>query len=70
MRYLSTGKLRRLQQLANHNGILTVCAMDHRASLQQAMHSKKTDTISYQDMVDFKLDLCKTRSAFCQRGAS
>jgi tagatose 1,6-diphosphate aldolase len=38
--------------------------MDHRASLQQAMTSKKTDMISYQDMVDFKLDLCKSVAPF------
>ena len=34
---LSIGKLRGLQQLADPMGILTVCAMDHRASLQRSL---------------------------------
>jgi tagatose 1,6-diphosphate aldolase len=59
----SVGKLRRLQQLANRKGILTVCAIDHRDSLKRALNRKNTEAVGYQDMVDFKLDLCQTISA-------
>lgn len=64
MRYLSIGKLRGLQQLEDNKGILTVCAMDHRASLQRAMNERNPDSVSYQDLVDFKLDLCKAVAPF------
>ena len=57
MSRLTVGKLRGLQQVANAKGILTVCAIDHRESLRQALNAKKPETVSYQQMVDFKLDL-------------
>jgi tagatose 1,6-diphosphate aldolase len=56
---LSIGKLRGLQQIANKKGILTVCAIDHRESLRRALNEKDPDAASYQDMVQFKLDLCR-----------
>jgi len=56
---LSIGKLRGLQQVANDNGFLTICAIDHRGALQRAMNEKNPDAVTYQDMVDFKLDLCQ-----------
>ena len=55
---LSAGKLRGIQQLANKNGILAVCAIDHRESLRRALNKSNPESISYQDMVDFKIDLC------------
>jgi tagatose 1,6-diphosphate aldolase len=54
---LSPGKLRGLQQVANAKGILTVCAIDHRESLRRALNEKNPEAVSYQEMVDFKLDL-------------
>lgn len=57
---LSPGKLRGLQQIANTGGILTVCAIDHRESLQRALNEKTPEAVNYQDMVDFKLDLVGT----------
>ena len=57
MSRLSLGKLRGLQQVANAKGILTVCAIDHRESLQRALNEKNPEVVSYQQMVDFKLDL-------------
>jgi len=60
MNRLSAGKLRGLQQLANTHGVLTVCAIDHRESLKRALNEKNPEAVSYQDMVDFKLDLCRT----------
>jgi tagatose 1,6-diphosphate aldolase len=56
---LSIGKLRGLQQVADDNGFLTICAIDHRGALQKAMNEENPDAVTYQDMVDFKLDLCK-----------
>jgi tagatose 1,6-diphosphate aldolase len=60
----SVGKLRGLQQLANRDGILTVCAVDHRESLRRALNGKNPGAVSYQEMVDFKLDLCRAVAGF------
>jgi tagatose 1,6-diphosphate aldolase len=59
---LSIGKLRGLQQIANKKGILTVCAIDHRGSLRQALNEKNPEAVTYMDMVQFKLDLCRVVS--------
>lgn len=59
MKTMSIGKLRGLQQLANPKGVLTICALDHRESLKRAMNKENPSAVSYQDMVDFKLDLCQ-----------
>jgi len=56
---LSIGKLRGLQQVADGNGFLTICAIDHRGALQRAMNEKDPDAVTFQDMVNFKLDLCR-----------
>ena len=64
MNTLSIGKLRGLQQLANPKGILTVCAIDHRGSLKRALNEKNPDAVSYQEMIDFKLDLCQAVAPF------
>ncbi len=62
MRNLSIGKIRGLQQLANDNGIFTMCALDHRGSLKRMLDGKHPEGVSYQDMVDFKLGLCRVIS--------
>jgi len=64
MARLSAGKLRGLQQLANGNGILAVCALDHRESLRRALNPKNPEAVSYQEMVDFKVDLCQAVAGF------
>ncbi|MFC2016678.1 tagatose 1,6-diphosphate aldolase [Chloroflexota bacterium] len=56
---LSVGKLRGLQQVADDNGFLTICAIDHRGALQRGMNEQNPDAVTYQEMVDFKLDLCR-----------
>lgn len=61
---LSIGKLRGLQQLANARGLLTICAIDHRESLKRALNEENPDAVSYQDVVDFKLDLCRAVAPF------
>lgn len=61
---LSIGKLRGLQQLADDNGFLTICAIDHRGALQQALNEKNPEAVSYQEMANFKLDLCRAVTPF------
>ncbi len=58
MKKLSIGKIRGLQQLANDKGIMTMCALDHRGSLEKMLGGRGFQP-RYQDMVDFKLDLCR-----------
>jgi len=59
MKKLSIGKIRGLQQLANEKGIMAMCAFDHRGSLMRMLNKKHPESIGYQTMVDFKLDLCR-----------
>ena len=61
---ISIGKLRGLQQLADSKGIMTMCAIDHRGALKRALNEKYTAAVSYQDIVDFKLDLCQAVAPF------
>jgi tagatose 1,6-diphosphate aldolase len=61
---LSIGKLRGLQQLAGSRGMMAMCAIDHRGALKRALNEKSPDAVSYQDMVDFKLDLCQALAPF------
>jgi len=56
MKTLSIGKLRGLQQLATADGIFTMCAMDHRGSLQHIMGEGAE--LNYGEMVERKLELC------------
>jgi len=64
MTKLSIGKLRGLQQLANERGMLTMCAIDHRGALQRSLNEQNPEAVTYQDMVDFKLDLCRAIAPF------
>ncbi len=59
MKKLSIGKIRRLQQLANERGIMAMCALDHRGSLLKMLSAGQSQGAGYQEMVDFKLDLCR-----------
>lgn len=59
MAKLSIGKLRGLRQLAGERGVLTMCAIDHRGALKRALNEKNPEAVTYQDMVDFKIDLCR-----------
>jgi len=61
---MSIGKLRGLQQLSDPGGIMTMCAIDHRGALKRALNQKNPDAVSYQDMIDFKLDLCQAVASF------
>ncbi len=61
---LYIGKLRGLQQVADDNGFLTICAIDHRGALRRALNEKNPDAVTYRDIVDFKLDLCRAVAPF------
>lgn len=61
---LSPGKMRGLQQLAEPRGRLVMLAVDHRDSLKRALNPEHPEAVSYQEMVDFKLDLCQTVGPF------
>ncbi len=54
---LSLGKLRGLQEIANPHGLFTITALDHRGSLQKALKPDDPKSVSYQEMVDYKIKL-------------
>ena len=58
MRRLTIGKIRGLQQIANRDGILTICAMDHRGSLRRMIDEGHPQEVGYEEMVKRKLELC------------
>ncbi len=60
MKRLSIGKIRGLQQLANPDGIFTMCAMDHRGSLRSMIDEENPEEVNYEEMVERKLELCSS----------
>jgi tagatose 1,6-diphosphate aldolase len=63
MKKLSIGKIRGLQQIANSEGVFTICAMDHRGSLQ-SMIDERPGEVSYEEMVERKLELCSSLAKY------
>lgn len=64
MSRLSIGKIRGLQQIATNEGIFVICAMDHRGSLQAMIEQEQLEKVSYQEMVEHKLELCATLAPY------
>jgi tagatose 1,6-diphosphate aldolase len=60
MNTLSIGKIRGLQQIAGLNGIFSMCAMDHRGSLEGQLCPPENHAGCPREMTDFKLELCET----------
>ena len=60
MEGLTVGKLRGLRQIASPDGILTICAMDHRGSFRNMINPANPQSVSYDEMVKRKLELCST----------
>lgn len=58
--YLGIGKIRGLDEIAAAEGIFTMCAMDHRGSLQRMLNPSNPDAVTYQQMVEFKLLMAET----------
>ena len=59
MNTLSIGKIRGLQQIAGPTGIFSMCAMDHRGSLEGQLCNHENPDSCPQKMTDFKLELCE-----------
>lgn len=54
---LSLGKVRGLQELANDSGLFTITALDHRGSLRRALNPDDPKSVSYEEMLEYKLKL-------------
>ena len=59
MNALTIGKIRGLQQIASADGIFTMCAMDHRGSLESVLCTPERTDNCPREMTDFKLELCE-----------
>ncbi len=64
MKRLSIGKVRGLQQIASPDGIFTICAMDHRGSLRGMIAGEHPGEVSYEEMVERKLELCSNLAKY------
>ncbi len=64
MNQLSIGKIRGLQQISTVDGILVICAMDHRESLRTMLDDQTPEAVSYQEMVKHKLELCQVLAPY------
>ncbi len=64
MKKLTIGKIRGLQQIANPDGILTMCAMDHRGSLRSMINKESPGEVNYAKMVERKLELCSSLAKY------
>lgn len=64
MRKLSLGKIRGLQQIANPDGIFTICAMDHRDSMRTMIDEEHPEKVDYAEMVKHKLELCSALAPY------
>ena len=64
MKRLSIGKIRGLQQIANPDGIFTMCAMDHRGSLRKMIDDEHPEEVNYEEMVKYKLELCSSLAKY------
>jgi len=58
------GKIRGLQQIANPDGILAMCAMDHRGSLRSMIDEESPGEVDYAEMVERKLELCSSLAEY------
>ncbi len=54
---ISIGKLRGLQQCSTPHGAIAVLALDHRQNLRKSLNPEHPDTVTDQDMVDFKAEI-------------
>jgi len=61
---LPIGKIRGLQQIANADGILAMCAMDHRGSLRSLIDEESPGEVDYAEMVERKLELCSSLAEY------
>ena len=65
MKQMTIGKYRGVQRLADKRGSICMCALDHRGSLAKMLKEGTGVAPTYQDMVDFKFDICNALSPHC-----
>ena len=65
MKKMTIGKYRGMQRLSDERGSICMCALDHRGSLEKMLKEGTRSAPSYQDMVDFKYDVCGALSPHC-----
>ena len=65
MTKIGVGKIRGLQQISSANGILTICAMDHRDSMKKMIEESGVSIVGYEDMVQRKMELCEALAPHC-----
>jgi tagatose 1,6-diphosphate aldolase len=56
---MSIGKIRGLQQIATPEGLFIICALDHRGSLSKLLKQEANIDVTYNDMVEYKMELCQ-----------
>ena len=56
---ITIGKVRRLQQCATPEGKLVMFALDHRGNLQRALNPDIPQSVTYEQMVSFKLEVAE-----------
>jgi tagatose 1,6-diphosphate aldolase len=54
---LSVGKIRGIRQISTDKDIFIICALDHRGSFQKMMEQDNPGSVSYQDIVERKMEL-------------
>ena len=64
MKNLTIGKIRGLQQIANPDGVFTMCALDHRDSLRSMIDEENPEKVNYDEMVKRKLELCSSLAKY------
>jgi tagatose 1,6-diphosphate aldolase len=64
MKSLTIGKIKGLQQVANSDSILTICAMDHRGSFRSMIDEENPEKVSYEEVVERKLELCSSLAEY------
>jgi tagatose 1,6-diphosphate aldolase len=57
MHPLTVGKIRGLQQIADPTGVMAMCAMDHRGSLQRLIDPAAPERVTDQTLIAYKRDL-------------
>ncbi len=62
MTTITIGKVRRLQQCATPGGKLVIFALDHRGNLQRALSPNDPQSVTYEQMVSFKLEVTAAMS--------
>lgn len=58
MTVLTPGKIRGLQQISTRDGVLAICAMDHRGSMAEMLNRVRPGSGTYAAIVERKLELC------------